>query len=95
MQADDVKVLLQDAMIKDPSFVEKPVCGSKSDIVNKGLTAAGASLLASEIILGGDGVESTDDDKVSTRGGLAGVGDGSEQGFGNQGRIKRDDSNRG
>ena len=79
-------------MMKDAHYekYQKLSCTSntaKSDIANKGLTAAGASLLASEIVLGGDGIENTDSEVVgvsgaaSTRTGLAGVGDGSAQGF--------------
>ena len=59
---------------------------TKSNIANKGLTAAGASLLASEIILG-DGVDGggTYNSTMSIarmatlRGGPAGTGDGSDQ----------------
>lgn len=81
-QADDVIALLQDAMMKESlptnSLSDK---AAKRDIVNKGLTVAGASLLASELVLG-DGV---DDKKggvtLTKRVGSAGVGDGSDQGF--------------
>lgn len=59
-QADDVKALLRDAMMQEPSFSTPPTDHAqshKSDIAYKGLTAAGASLLASEMVLGGDGKE--------------------------------------
>ena len=59
---------------------------TKSNIANKGLTAAGASLLASEIILG-DGVDGGGTYSstmgiarmATLRGGPAGKGDGSDQ----------------
>lgn len=57
-----MKSLLRDAMMQDPSFTTPPTSSTlsnKSDIAYKGLTAAGASLLASEIILGGDGREAS------------------------------------
>ena len=61
----------------------------KSNIANKGLTAAGASLLASELMILGDGGEgvnnsSTGGGNVSGAGLLrraAGTGDGSDQKF--------------
>ena len=53
---------------------------AKSNIVNKGLTAAGASLLASELVLG-DGVDDKKGMVTQQRGGSAGVGDGSDKGF--------------
>lgn len=59
-------------MMQDPSFVTPHTSSAlpnKSDIAYKGLTAAGASLLASEIILGGDGRETS----LST-GGLSSMG---------------------
>ena len=84
-----MKALLGDAMIKDiPSPLIQLQKASKVDIANKGLTAAGASLLASELVLG-DGDEVQEDSANSallpavavSRGGAAGIGDGSELGF--------------
>lgn len=88
-QADDVKALLSDAMIKDiPCQSIQLQKASKVDIAIKGLTAAGASLLASELVLG-DGGEVQDAAASSTympamavsRAGAEGIGDGSELGF--------------
>lgn len=79
--ADDVIALLQDAMMKDiPPTIPSAEKEAKSNIVNKGLTAAGASLLASELVLG-DGVDDKKGMVTQQRGGSAGVGDGSDKGF--------------
>ena len=86
-QGDDVKALLRDAMIPDISM-SLLLKASKVDIANKGLTAAGASLLNSELPLGfrGDGgqqgtsVPSTAPEGTA-RSGAAGTGDGSDQCF--------------
>ena len=84
-----MKALLSDAMIKDiPCQSVQLQKASKVDIANKGLTAAGASLLASELVLG-DGGEMQDTATASplppamavSRGSAAGIGDGSELGF--------------
>lgn len=67
-------------MMKDVPPPPPPDKKAKSDIVNKGLTAAGASLLASELVLG-DGVDDKRGVVTQQRGGSAGVGDGSDKGY--------------
>ena len=84
-QGDDVKALLRDAMIPDIS-TSQLLKASKVDIASKGLTAAGASLLNSELPLGfrGDGGQqgtSVPSATPDARSGAAGTGDGSDQGF--------------
>ena len=70
-------------MMQEPTLSDGQL--NKSDIACKGLTAAGASLLASEMVLGGDGREgnllstarrSTVGVALNPRGGAA---DGSDQ----------------
>ena len=89
-QSDDVKSLLHDAMIQDPAHSTPPInltiSDNKSHIAYKGLTAAGASLLASEMILGdgGEGISSLFNTGSSVVGGVlnprGGAADGSDQG---------------
>ena len=90
LQSDDVKSLLHDAMIQDPAHSTPPtnltISDNKSHIAYKGLTAAGASLLASEMILGdgGEGISSLFNTGSSIIGGVlnprGGAADGSDQG---------------
>ena len=51
IQADDVKALLSDANVSDDSTSAAPTSAStKNKVASKGLTAAGASLLESEVL---------------------------------------------
>lgn len=62
IQGDDVKALLQDAVCFDPSVPSSSSAaqqgGSKSAVASKGLTAAGASLLANDYLDNEAGVDS-------------------------------------